>query len=687
MVKSLYTGVSGMKAHQQRMDVIGNNVANVNTVGYKTDVVTFKDSFYQVKRSPSGATSTLGGVNPRMVGYGVQVNAVEANMSQSGYTSSDKQEDLAINGNGFFQVMDGSGNIYYTRQGNFHFDDYGYLVNADGYHVLGVNGNSEGQQPGSEIIRAVIPDTNASVSSATKMVNGTNVTLSVTGPSNYTDMTVSFVDSTYPFASFSDSILTIFFNREQQFTSQQDFEDAISLALKAGGVSLPDDVQLNFSFESVPSDFEALTAHNEVSGYIVNTTTATCQFHVNYDDVNSTVWSDPNSNPNTTNPGVTKHAYMSFAVEDNSNTDAVKLNYGGEKAPTGSNAASVTYDKTAGWTVTIYGDTVASDITNAIKEYLKTDAEAPELKLTGFIVPSGDLRAKAIQELVKDTTQKLAGISNQPVGAFELEATVEGEYANNYKVTFSYVEGYDKTSAAWDENNLNIIICANSTIADVNEAIKTAARGVEKKILKFNNISGLDWGAGYDGSYAIRDNNGKVTGLPTTPKDIWNPGIRSAFFGDYPSVRPADGKDSFYTETAKKLGTFALENGRTGSSQTWGNITDFTIQADGRIIAKHAVHGYIEIGRIDLATFDNNNGLQKVGGTMFKETVASGPVKLNVPGTEGAGEVVSGALEMSNVDLADEFTNMITTQRGYQANSRVITVSDTMIEELLSLKR
>ena len=65
MVKSLYTGVSGLKTHQQRMDVIGNNIANVNTVGYKTDVVTFADVYYQTKRSPSAATSTLGGVNPR----------------------------------------------------------------------------------------------------------------------------------------------------------------------------------------------------------------------------------------------------------------------------------------------------------------------------------------------------------------------------------------------------------------------------------------------------------------------------------------------------------------------------------------------------------------------------------------------------------------------------------------------
>ena len=110
-------------------------------------------------------------------------------------------------------------------------------------------------------------------------------------------------------------------------------------------------------------------------------------------------------------------------------------------------------------------------------------------------------------------------------------------------------------------------------------------------------------------------------------------------------------------------------------------------KSNGTIIGKHAVHGYLNLGRIDIATFDNPNGLSAVGGTLFEQTVASGEPKVAIAGQEGAGEVVSGALEMSNVDLAQEFTDMITTQRGYQANSRVITTSDTMLEELLSLKR
>ena len=148
-----------------------------------------------------------------------------------------------------------------------------------------------------------------------------------------------------------------------------------------------------------------------------------------------------------------------------------------------------------------------------------------------------------------------------------------------------------------------------------------------------------------------------------------------------------NGKDSFYTETAKSLSTFNLTDGRLGEEQAMHNFTDYMIQSDGTIIGLHPVYGTMTLGRVDIATLDNPNGLEKVGGTNFRATVASGEAKLAKAGEDGAGAIVPNALEMSNVDLAEEFTNMIATQRGYQANSRVVTVSDTMIEELLSLKR
>ena len=691
MVKSLYTGVSGLKTHQQRMDVIGNNIANVNTIGNKADVVTFKDVYYQTKRSPSAATSTLGGVNPRQVGYGVQMNTTMANMTQSGYTQSDNKWDMAINGNGFFQVMDGAGNIFYTRAGAFSVDNAGYVVNADGYHVLGTMGDPSNQGASSEILRIVVPATNAHVSSATKKIAGTNVTISVTAPSDYTDMTVSFVESNYPFATFANNILTIYFNPNTQYESEQDFEDAINLALEAGGVTLPDDVEIAFDFETIPSEPQAVAGYNSVSGLEFNTTNASATFC------------------HKTSNG--KWAYMAFSVPDNTNVDNVTITHAAGDAPPTVEYTPGTGGAAGTWAITISDSTTQKDIAEVLKNYIAdwdVDAndgvEIPRLSIDTFVVPTvPDMtRAEVLAEWFGGgagatngapgedvTTLALKGVKDKSIasGLFDFNVMEAGAFSNDYKIVFAYVQGYDKTKAVWDENTLTVSICANSTIADVNAAIAEAANGNDKRMIKFNDISGLDYGPGYDGNHAVLDDNGNVVTAPAAKAEVWNPGIREAFFGGNPQVAPKYGDDSFFTKVAKSLSTFALEDGRTGEVQSKKDFTDIQIQQDGTIIGLHPVHGFITLGRIDLATFDNENGLAKVGGTNFQATVASGPAYLGVPGTGGTGVVISGALEMSNVDLADEFTNMITTQRGYQANSRVITVSDTMIEELLSLKR
>ncbi len=735
MVKSLYTGVSGLKTHQQRMDVIGNNIANVNTVGYKTDVVTFADVYYQTKRSPSAGTSTLGGVNPRQVGYGVKVSSVAANMTQSGYTQSDKTTDLALDGEGFFQLMDGAGNIVYTRAGNFFIDDDGYLVNADGYHVLGVTGESQNVSASSDIIRITAPATNANRSSATKMVNGTNVTLTVDAPSEYTNMTVSFQHAEYPYSTYANNILTLFINTDQQYNSQEEFDLAIQKALQTGGVTLPDDVELSLTFDEIPNDYLAAAGSNDVQDIIFSTTESTARYHYS-----------------ETAGGKEMHAYMDFSVNENSTSDKVKLAYDN----TMTQSATANYADGL-WTITVRQDTTAADINQAIKTFMtdNPDIDVNELKCTGYTIPSGLDKAAVLTAFANGTvpadaenafvecnsTSSTVGNYNAEAsllgvkqgagitGAFDLKVQEEGEFSKNYKITFAYKTGYGATSAVWDENNLTINICPDSTVYDVNQAIKDAANGNDKKIIKFNNINGLAYGYGPNGkattSVAVDDQGNTVTtvtteynagyytvsvnggaavwydkngreiaGDPGNQRDekvgdtnIWNVGVRNKFFGGNPAVTPEGGKDSFFTKTAKSLSTFNLQDGRLGSEQPLKSITDLIIQNDGTIIGYHAVHGYMTLGRVDIALFDNPNGLAKVGGTNFKETVASGQPRVCIAGQDGAGLVLSGSLEMSNVDLADEFTNMISTQRGYQANSRVVTVSDTMLEELLSLKR
>lgn len=672
MVKSLYTGVSGLKTHQQRMDVIGNNIANVNTVGYKTDVVTFADVYYQTKRSPSAATSTLGGVNPRQVGYGVKVNSVTANMTQSGYTQSDKTTDLALDGEGFFQVMDASGNIRYTRAGDFYIDDNGYLLNADGYHVLGVTGNSDGVQPSSEIIRITVPDTNANVSSATKLVNGVNVTLSVSAPSDYTNLSVAFQQAEFPYATYANNILTIYFNANEQYSSEDQFQEAINKALLAGGVNLPDDVEVNIEFEEIPNDPEAKAASNKVDDLKFTTDRAYVDFI-----------------RKTTNG---EYQYAKFTAANKEYTGTVTM--------TGAAAGAETVAVYAGgnWNITIAADATQSDINAAIKKAVDEAADGANA------IPDDDVISCIAWRPGKDTADFLgdaaisaakamkgASISDPGRGGYDVKVVEPGAFANNYRINFAYSSTMGKTTAVWDENTLTVTVSATSTIADVNKAIVDAARGNEYKLLHFDNIEGLAYGDGYVSfADAYPDKVDASMGdayEQEDPKEEWNSGMRDAFFGGNPSVSFGNGDDSFFTETAKKLSTFQLEDGRTGDEQPLKSITDLIIQNDGTIVGYHSVFGFMVFGRIDIALFDNPNGLSKIGGTNFAETVASGAPRICTAGKDGAGIVLSGTLEMSNVDLADEFTNMIATQRGYQANSRVVTVSDTMIEELLSLKR
>ena len=141
-MKALYSGVSGMRSHQTKMDVIGNNIANVNTNGYKTQRATFRDIYYQTISNPNSpdTTNDRGGTNSSQVGYGAQIASVDTIHTLSGYAPTNKTTDLYINGDGYFIVQNPSGDKFYTRYGAFNFDSSGSLVDSNGNIVLGTLG-------------------------------------------------------------------------------------------------------------------------------------------------------------------------------------------------------------------------------------------------------------------------------------------------------------------------------------------------------------------------------------------------------------------------------------------------------------------------------------------------------------------------------------------------------------------
>lgn len=135
----MYSGISGMKNFQTKLDVIGNNIANVSTYGFKKARITFKDMISQETQGANGPQNDRGGTNAKQIGLGVDAASIDNIQGQGSLQNTGRKLDLAISGDGFFIVRDGN-QTYYTRAGNFYLDRDGYIVNADGMRLLGTNG-------------------------------------------------------------------------------------------------------------------------------------------------------------------------------------------------------------------------------------------------------------------------------------------------------------------------------------------------------------------------------------------------------------------------------------------------------------------------------------------------------------------------------------------------------------------
>ena len=161
-ITSMYTAVSGLQAHQQYLDVVANNLANVDTVGFKGSTTSFEDQLSQTLVAPSPPSATNAGSNGEQVGLGVRLGAITTEYTQGAFQATNNPSDVAVEGNGFFTVKDPiSGAISYTRAGNFTVDSAGNLVNPNGQHV---QGGAPGAVAGAALVDMQIPTTVGGVS-------------------------------------------------------------------------------------------------------------------------------------------------------------------------------------------------------------------------------------------------------------------------------------------------------------------------------------------------------------------------------------------------------------------------------------------------------------------------------------------------------------------------------------------
>jgi flagellar hook protein FlgE len=402
VLRSLFSGITGLRQHQTMMDVVSNNISNVNTAGFKSSGVVFEDTLSQMVRASGGPVDDRGGVNPAQVGLGVQLGGISTNFGQGSQQTTNRSTDLMIDGDGFFVMKDG-GNELYTRAGAFSFDTDGRLTNESGMIVqgwLGVNGTV---------------NTNGSLQ---------------------------------------------------------------NIVVPAGSIAPP-----------IASTFVT------VGG-------------------------------NITSPGTAGEVFTLGAT---------------------------VYD----------GNGLAHDLTIQLTRTSDTDFTVDLL----------------------DEDGNATGTSGS------ISFNSDGSVASS-------------TDPTWD--------VPSTTPASVVTV----------------GISGLTQ---YGGQKTL-------------------------------SVTDKDGAAS-------------------------GTLQSIQIGPDGTVVGKFSNGSRLDLAVMALANFNNPNGLEKVGGSMYDTTSNSGLPQIGRPSTGGRGQLVAGALEMSNVDLAQEFTNLIIAQRGFQANSRVITSSDEMLQDLVNIKR
>jgi flagellar hook protein FlgE len=542
MMRSLYAAVSGLKGNQTYMDVIGNNIANVNTVGYKSSNVTFQDMLSQTLQGASSASGTKGGTNPMQVGLGVGVASISTNFADGSTQSTGISTNLAISGDGFF-VVGTPTNQMYTRSGDFTTDAQGNFVNSAGYSVLGWPANASGvvdtTQPISALQIPVGSTMPAKVSTAITLTGNLNASATALDPATV--------------ASDADAALLK--------------ANALSTAIGAITPALPTTNAAMVAVSAAQSAAsDAKTAADNLAAAAPNTTAAATAAAAALDAAKAAV--------------IAANAAVKAIAAD----PVAKAN----AATTAAAAALVT---------AVSAISSSSDSAQPVS-YDLYDTQGNKYTLTGTITKTGD-------------NSWTFTPASTIIGGTDGETTV-------------------------------------ATVTGGSSTIKFNADGTYDTSTVFNALTIDPTGGPYAGA-------GSFTVQPSG------------------STMTQNGTDSTAKMSSDGYGAGTL-NGKTISStgQIVGSFTNGLTQV---------------IGQVALAVFNNPDGLLSAGGNLYTKSTNSGEPQIGTASTGGRGTFTPGSLEMSNVDLAQQFTNMIVAQRAFQANSKIITTDDSMLEELVNLKR
>lgn len=817
MMRSLYSAFSGLQNHQTRMDVIGNNISNVNTVGFKASRVKFQDVFSQTLQGASGASGTLGGTNPVQIGMGVGVASIDTIFTDGSLQTTGKQTDLAISGKGFFVLSDGIDQVY-TRAGGFDFDTAGnFIVPGTGYKVQGWSADSTGAintsstagdikipggtQMAAKITTGIDYTNNLSASDAigTTIVSSTNVYDSLGNPQKVNQTFVKESDNSWLASTAvpgsnvtAGGITKIVFNKDGVLQNVSTLTvtpiPTAAIAIPAGTTAEPVSFQLNNTLnsadKSVYTVFDKDNVPHEVQVTFTNTAPNQWSYSVSdlanpnaaeltrgtttFDSVAGKYTNFPISfalagttNPITINapsaasqkdPRGTAGGFLVAGANGFASLNALQLNC--TNSPTPITATTTTAANLAALSATATTKaTAASTAAAAALAAINADT-APFSTATTTAITSATTAATAAATAADAfdtaaTAADAAGLAATPVDSTFTAVAAAAALA---KTTANTAAAATITDAATATSFVTLTTDALTKTKAAATAANTAAtaaatttntvtdsNGITHDLsMTFTNTGANKWsyviheiipagatapaattpGADVTGSVTYDPTNGysplaEFTGISggTVAFTINNTATSTGGVSpDYATSTIATGTSPYTTGTTQiplrfipaggadavtlkmNMGTLTQYGGTSSviveqDGYAAGSLESTSINTSGMIIGQFSNGQVLSLAQVALANFNNPSGLTKTGDSLYVKSTNSGEPLIGAANTSGLGGFNSRSLEISNVDLAQQFSDMIVTQRGFQANSKIITTTDTMLEELINLKR
>ena len=640
MTGSLFTALSGLRTHQNWLDVIGNNLANTNTPGYKSGRATFADNFSSTLRFATAPSSSLGGTNPLQIGGGVHFANIARNVTQGALQATGRTFDLALEGNGFCALQGPQASLY-TRVGTFGLDSQANLVDQrTGLRVL-----SPSSQPVQLDVESLFPPRASSsvefagnlpavvegplaevITSTTGLAAGTNAQLIGTGTGPYT-VPVGTVVSL-------DIIVDGAAPQTVQIVSTGTITNA-DVAAAIGSIAGVSAVVNGGGFVEIATDRNGETASIKI-------------------------------NPGSAGSDLAALAGLSTTLVRGTETPA--------------NSATNLNDLTANTLDYVAGDGI---------DLVGVDADGSPVNAT-FVFGAandgttvGDL-ITFIQGLYPESTVTL-----NTSGQIVVEANTAGEAG----LLLSISDDSSSTgSADWAIHGLDVTTEGTGP-DEVLTSMEVFDPSGTPHTINFN------YQRQADGSWNV---------ISSTPDgQILSPAITGLRFGENGSPTGPAGIDTDVLVQFTGLATpqpvtldFGADGGFDGLTQFGaiadivatetdgygvGELATLSVDQDGSIAGFYTNGQSRTLGNVGVAVFSNPEGLSEAGDNLLRETVNSGRRVLGRGASGAAGRVIGGNLERSNVDTAEQFVNLIEAQRGYQANARIISAQDDLLQETVNL--